>query len=297
MYPTLIKIGSFSITSFGLMMFLSFVVGAWTLSEQLHRRGYDRNIAWDALAWIAVGGILGAKIYYILLHLGDLQRDPVGELTSRGGLVWYGGFIGGVLAYYLQVKRWKLPIPVMFDAVAAPLMIAYAVGRIGCFLVGDDYGLPTNSRFGIAFPQGAPPTTAGYLRSVGGVIPASVPDWAIVKVWPTQIFEVIAATILFGVLWQLSSRKLRPGQLFGAYLFLYGIERFLIEILRAKSDRVLMGMSTSQLVSIFMVGLGVYLWQRKTAAAVSPSSRATQRKGASGQPAPAGHGRANARES
>jgi|SRR5690625_2068117 len=264
MYPVLFEIGGVTITTFGLMMFLSFISAAWLLSIQLERRGLEKEFAWDVLAWTALSGILGAKLYYLGLHWEDLVANPVGQLLSRGGLVWYGGLIGGVLAYYFYSKHRRMPIATVFDAAAPALMFAYAVGRMGCFLVGDDYGLPTDAWYGIAFPQGAPPSTAGYLRSVGGEIPASIPDAAIVTVHPTQLYEIIAALILFVVLWQIAKRKLRPGQLFGLYLGLYGVERFLIEFVRAKSDRVLFGLTTSQIASILLLGVATYLWTRRS---------------------------------
>ncbi len=280
MYPTLFRIGSFTITSFGLMMFLSFISGAWILSIQLGRRGLEREIAWDVLAWVAIGGIVGAKLYYLGLHWHQLMLDPVGELTSRGGLVWYGGFAGGVLMYFWQVRRRKLPLATMFDASAPALALAYAVGRVGCFLVGDDYGLPTRSWVGIAFPNGSPPTTAGYLRSVGGSIPANVPDWAVVRVHPTQLYEIAAALVIFAILWRLSKNPLRPWQLFGAYLGLYGVERFLVEFVRAKGDRIVFGLSTSQVASLLIIALGAYLWARRSEAPATAAlpSTAPRRK-------------------
>ncbi|MBX6363339.1 MAG: prolipoprotein diacylglyceryl transferase [Gemmatimonadetes bacterium] len=263
MFPTLFKIGGFTVTSFGLMMFLAFVAGGWILSRQLERRGQNPGIAWDVLAWLALGGILGARLYYIALHFGDFLANPVGELLSRGGLVWYGGFLGGVVAYYWQVRKHKLPLATMFDATAPALALAYAVGRVGCFLVGDDYGLPTRSWVGIAFPQGSPPSTAGYLRSVGAHIPANIPDGAVLTVHPTQLYEVGAGLLMFAILWRLaSSRSLRPGRLFAVWLVLYGIERFLIEFVRAKGDRVLVGLSTSQLASVVLLALAAVIWVR-----------------------------------
>lgn len=271
MYPTLIEIGDFTITTFGLMMFLSFVSAAWILASQLEQRGQDRDFAWDVLFWVAAGGVLGAKLYYLALHWQDVVANPLGMILSRGGLVWYGGLIGGIVAYYWQVSRRGLPIATMFDATAPALMFAYAVGRMGCFLVGDDYGMPTDSWVGIAFPQGAPPSTAGYLRSVGADVPAHIPDSAVLAVHPTQLYEVGAALLLFVVLWRLSARaKLRPGQLFSLYLALYGIERFVIEFMRAKSDRVFLGLSTSQLASLLLVAVGAYLWQRRASAPAEP---------------------------
>src|SRR5690606_29349130 len=108
-----------------------------------------------------------------------------------GGLVWYGGLIGGILAYYLQVRKRQLPIATMFDATAPGLAVAYSVGRMGCFLVGDDYGRYTDGPLGIEFERGAPPSTAGNLRAIGETnIPASIPDTAVVPVHPTQLYEI-----------------------------------------------------------------------------------------------------------
>ncbi len=266
MYPVILKIGNFSITSFGVMMFLSFIAGAVVLAKQFERRAIAPGLAWDMLAWIALGGIAGAKLYYIALHIPDLMANPLGELTNRGGLVWYGGFIGGVLVFWWQLRKHKLPLGAGFDSTAPALALAYAVGRMGCFLVGDDYGVATNSWVGIAFPNGSPPSTAGYLRSVGDRIPPQVPDWAVLKVVPTQLFEIAAALVMFTILWRLSSRPRRQWAMFGLYMALYGIERFLIEFVRAKGDRYFFGLSTSQVASLVIFALGSYLWATRRGA-------------------------------
>jgi phosphatidylglycerol:prolipoprotein diacylglycerol transferase len=269
MHPILFRIGQgcgvpggscFEITTFGLMMFLSFIVGAWLMGKQLQRYGVPKDYAWDMLAWIAIGGIVGAKLWYLGLNYQDLLADPARELTSRGGLVWYGGLAGGVIAYWLQVRARKLPAAVMFDGTAPALGAAYAVGRMGCFLVGDDYGRYTTSWIGMAFPEGSPPTTAEQLRALGSDVPASIPDNAIVEVIPTQLFEVALGLVIFAILWQVGKRRLKTGQLFSLFLVLYGIERFFIEFVRAKGDRVIAGLSTSQLVSIALLAIGAYLW-------------------------------------
>ncbi|MEX1183816.1 MAG: prolipoprotein diacylglyceryl transferase [Gemmatimonadota bacterium] len=266
MYPEILRIGDFAITSFGLMMFLSFVTAAWITGKQLERYGMPKELAWDVLAWVAIGGIAGAKLYYLGLHIEDLIADPMGQALSRGGLVWYGGLIGGVVAYYFQIRSKKLPVATMFDATAPALAIGYAVGRIGCFLVGDDYGKYTDGPFGIAFPQGAPVSTAGYLRSIGETnVPASIADSVVVPVHPTQLYEVGLALIMFAILWRLGRhRGLRAGQLFAVYLALYGVERFMIEFVRAKSDRFVLGLSTSQIASITLLAIAAFLWWRQS---------------------------------
>ena len=273
MYPHLFTIGDFTVTSFGLMMFLSFVVGAWVLARQFEKREMDPEIAWDMLLWIAIGGIAGAKLYYVALHPADLMADPLRALTNRGGLVWYGGFIGGALAFWWQTKRRNLPVAHTFDSAAPALAIAYAIGRLGCFLVGDDYGRPTDSWVGIAFPEGYPPTTAGYFRSIGYDIAAGIPDSAVLAVHPTQLYEIGAAMIMFAILWKLSG-TLKAGRLFAVYLVMYAVERFLVEFVRAKTDYVALGLTTSQIASIVLLILAGVIWSR-TARSPEPAAPAS----------------------
>ena len=284
MFPELFRIGDFQVTTFGLMMFMSFLTGAWLLGKQLERYGQPKELAWDMLAWIALGGIIGAKAYYLALHPGEFAANVPRAIFSRGGLVWYGGLIGGIVAYYVQVRKRKLPVAVMFDATAPALAVAYGVGRLGCFLVGDDYGRYTESAVGIGFPEGsAPPSTAGYLRSLGDDIPAHIPDSAIVPVHPTQLYEMGLAAIMFAILWKLGARRgLRSGQLFAAFLGLYGIERFFIEFVRAKSDIFVLGLSTSQLMSVVLLAVAVWLWQKQSKAKPAPLTAQ-----AAARPAPA----------
>jgi phosphatidylglycerol---prolipoprotein diacylglyceryl transferase len=272
MYPHLFTIGDFTVTSFGLMMFLSFVGGAWVLARQFEKRGMDPEAAWDMLLWIALGGIVGRQAVLRGLHYEALLENPIRELTNRGGLVWYGGFIGGVLAFYWQVRKRNLPLVPAFDATAPALALAYAIGRMGCFLVGDDYGRPTDSWVGIAFPEGYPPSTAGYFRSIGTQIPAEIPDAAVLAVHPTQLYEVTLALIMFAVLWRFSGR-LRTGRLFALYLAMYGVLRFGIEFVRAKTDLVVLGLTTSQIASILLLVLAAVIWAR-TARAPEPAAAA-----------------------
>lgn len=276
MYPVLFRIGDFAITSFGLMMFFSFIGGAWAVSRMLKFYGLDPELIWDMLAWIAIGGIVGAKLYYVALHLEDLRRNPLGELLSRGGLVWYGGLFGGILAYYLQIRRRKLPMAVMYDATAPGLMLSIAIGRLGCFLVGDDYGKYTDGPFGIRFPEGSPPSTAGQLRMLGDSIPASIPNEQVIAVHPTQVYEILIVMPLFFLLWKLRTRGFKPGQLFAVFMIIYAIERFFIEFVRAKADRYWLGLSTSQFMSIGLIIAGIYLWHHQKTKPAFPQRAAAR---------------------
>jgi phosphatidylglycerol:prolipoprotein diacylglycerol transferase len=254
MYPVLFQIGGLTITSFGVMMALAFLTGGTVLSRELRRKGENPELAWDIVLYAAIGGILGAKLYYLLLYWEQTAADPVRAILSRSGLVWYGGFLLAAALVAWRIRRERLPIPRIADAVAPALALAYGVGRIGCFLVGDDYGAPTDLPWAVAFPQGAPPSTAGNLRHLFGVrVPASVPDGAVLAVHPTQLYEVAMAVVIFAVLWRLRTRFTRPGLLFATYLALAGVERFIVEIFRAKDDRFLGPLTLAQTISLLLV--------------------------------------------
>jgi phosphatidylglycerol:prolipoprotein diacylglycerol transferase len=256
MYPTLVKLGSFEITTFGLMMFLAFIVGGWVLTRQFRRYGLSDDAASSIVMAAALGGIAGAKIYYAILfrdwHL----------LLDRAGLVWYGGLIGGLLGCSGYILAKKLDYFTVCDAASPALAIGYGLGRIGCFLVGDDYGRPTDSWIGIAFPKGSPPTTAEALRQFGVHVDASIPPDQVLRVHPTQLYESAAAFVMFAIL-MAASRKAHPrGRVFGLFLVMMGIERFLVEIVRAKDDRFLGPFTIAQLISVIIFVIGLFLVMR-----------------------------------
>jgi phosphatidylglycerol:prolipoprotein diacylglycerol transferase len=253
MYPTLLRVGNFEITTFGLMMFIAFIIGGWVLTRQYRRYGLSEDLASSMIMAAAIGGILGAKIYYaILFHDWHLLFD-------RAGLVWYGGLIGGGLAGSLLLWRKGVDYFTAADGTAPALAIGYALGRIGCFLVGDDYGRPTNSWIGIAFPKGSPPTTAESLRQFGVHVDPSIPPDQVLRVHPTQIYESLSALLIFFILLAASRRPHPKGRIFGLFLVLMGIERFLVEIVRAKDDRFFGPFTIAQLISVLSIVVGLAL--------------------------------------
>jgi phosphatidylglycerol:prolipoprotein diacylglycerol transferase len=254
MLPILFEIGGFKVTSFGVLIALSFLAAGWLLARELKRQGQDPEAAWDLAGWAAIFGILGAKFYYLILHFDETALDPWAALLSRSGLVWYGGFIGGALGVLFRLHQLKLPLWKVADAVAPALALGYAVGRVGCFLVGDDYGSPTNAPWAVAFPQGAPPSTAGNLRAFGVDVPATVPDSTVLAVHPTQLYETAMTLVILALLIKLRPRlAATPGQLFFVWLALAGVERFIVEIFRAKDDRLLGMFSVAQLISVLLI--------------------------------------------
>ncbi len=268
MYPILFTIpawvpliGGAPITSFGVMMFFAFLVGGFTMRPILREKGLDPERAWDAIFMGVVGGIVGAKLYYVLLNWSDTASDPLGMIFSRGGMVWYGGFLGATALIVWDTRRAKLPVGVMADVVAAPLALSYAVGRIGCFLVGDDWGRPTDLPWGIAFPRGTPPTTVTSIeRSFGiEVDPALIAKYGdVIPVHPTQLYEIALSTLIFALLWRLRGHRRRAGWLFMLWLILAGFERFLVEFFRAKDDRFFGPLTVAQIISLGLVAVGTW---------------------------------------
>lgn len=264
-YPLVFKIGSLEITGFGIMMMLAFVVGGWLVTLELRRNRWNEEYGADIVVAAVLGGVIGAKLWYVAL------TQDLDALLSRGGLVWYGGFLGGVLAVIGNGWRRRVPIRITMQLTAPALAAAYAVGRVGCFVVGDDYGRPTDLPLGVKFPQGLPPSTAGNLSSMFGVpIPSDVPPSTVMAVHPTQLYEVALMTAAFMVLWRWRLRDKPMGWIFGLYLVFAGIERFLVEILRAKDDRFLGVFTIAQATSILVAVVGVVVMSRLGGASGSP---------------------------
>jgi phosphatidylglycerol:prolipoprotein diacylglycerol transferase len=252
-YPFIIHLGPLEITGYGLMLMVAFLTGGWLIARQLRENNLREDYAADMVAAAVVGGIIGAKLWYVAL-----TRDP-GALFSRGGLVWYGGFIGGALAVILNGWRLRVPLRWTMQLAAPALAAAYALGRVGCFLVNDDYGQPTNLPWGVKFPNGSPPSTAANLHAFGVTVSPGVDPSTVMTVHPTQLYEVAAMLVAFAVLWVLRKKGRPVGWLFAVYLVFAGIERFLVEIVRAKDDRLLGPFTVAQLASVILVALGTLL--------------------------------------
>lgn len=268
MYPELFTvnlpiIGSLTITSFGVMMALAFLTAYQILRSELTRLGQDSDFSGDLLIGALIGGIVGAKLYYVILNWELTFRDPFGMLFSRAGLVWYGGLLGAIVVMVYQVHHRGESKPLIADALAPGNALAYGIGRIGCFLVGDDYGRPTESWVGLAFPKGSPPSSAGNLRRSFGVsIPDSVADSTVLSVHPTQLYEVGLSVLIFAVLWRLRGRGKPIGWLFSLWIVLAGLERFVVEFFRAKDDRFIGALTLAQIISLALVGAGIWMMRR-----------------------------------
>jgi phosphatidylglycerol---prolipoprotein diacylglyceryl transferase len=251
MYPVLCRLGSFDITSFGAMVALGAVFGILLLRSEMVRSGLDGGKGIDAALVGVLGGLAGAKLLYVVEHWAEPLSDT---LLSRGGMSWFGGLTGGVVAGLVMVAYARLPLMTVLSAAAPALAVGQAVGRIGCFLVGDDYGRPTSLPWGIAFPQGLPPTMD--------------------RVHPTQLYEFTLLLGIAGVLMWLRRRGTADRAVVAWYLVLAGGMRFLIELVRV-NQVVVAGLTTAQLFSVAMVLFGVWLVVMKPS---EPVARKAERK-------------------
>ncbi len=240
MYPDLIRIGTFTITSFGLFVGLGAACGLWVFSRELRRRGLPQS-AVDGAALGVLGGLIGAKLLYVAEHVG--QEPLLALLTDRGGMSWFGGFFGGVGSALLLFRLRGLPILPIVAASTPALAIGHLLGRIGCFLVGDDYGRPSNLPWAVAFPRGLPPTTE--------------------RVHPTQLYEAAFLGILAVLLMRWRRKGMADATVLGRYLLLAGGARFLIEFIRI-NPAVALGMTMAQWGALLLMALGVALLSRST---------------------------------
>jgi phosphatidylglycerol---prolipoprotein diacylglyceryl transferase len=235
MYPVLFRIGDFEITSFGVLVAVGALVGIWIFGRELKRSGLPHDGVDAAVAGV-IGGLIGAKLLWTL----EFSREaPLTDLLfSRGGLSWFGGLIGGVGTGLWMLRLRRVSVVPALAAATPALAIGHAIGRIGCFMVGDDYGRPSNLPWAVAFPEGLPPTS--------------------VPVHPTQLYEAIA---LAGVAWALirwRRKGVSDSVVLGRYLVLAGAIRFAIEFIRVNL-RIVGPFTLAHLIALALVIAGVTL--------------------------------------
>lgn len=233
-----IHLGPLTIGSFGLLMLFAFIAAYLVLQADIRRRGLQAD-AQNIVTICALLGIGGAKLYHVLESPADLIADPIGEIFSRSGFAWFGGFVGVLLALYLLARRYKLSYLALLDTCAPAAALGYAVGRIGCLTSGDgDYGKPTSLPWGMSFPNGLVPTTQ--------------------RVHPTPIYEAIAATLIFWYLWRTGAKSRSAGEVTGRYLIWMGVERFLVEFIRI-NPRSFFGLTNAQAASLLSIVAGAII--------------------------------------
>jgi phosphatidylglycerol:prolipoprotein diacylglycerol transferase len=259
------NIGPLQITGFGIAVLAAFFIAQYVCEREFARRGQlvEAATMGDVTFAALIGTLVGAKLYYVLVITHNFR-----DIFTRGGFVYWGGFIGSVVCCWLVIHWRKLSFLRFADVTAIGIAAGYSVGRTGCWAVGDDYGKYWTGPLAVAFPEGAPPSTvATMMTHFNQQFDATFTNPAqVVGVIPTQLVEVLLGFVMFLILWRLRDHKHAAGWLFGGYCVLAGIERFIVEFMRAKDDRFAMfgGLSTAQAIAIgtFIAGLAILYARR-----------------------------------
>jgi phosphatidylglycerol:prolipoprotein diacylglycerol transferase len=237
MYP-FIHLGSFSLPTFGLMLWLAAVAGAFVMDRSFRRAG----VSADAVGMVAVAvvaGIVGAKLWHVIDTPIEFREFGWSVLWDRDGFAWFGGLVFGIAALVAQGWYAKIGGLRTLDLAASAAAIGYGVGRVGCFLSGDGcYGIPTQLPWGMSFPNGIDPTLA--------------------RVHPTPLYELGAGLLIGTYLWLRGGKRRPTGAILGEYLALTGLARFLVEFVR-RNPKILWGLSNAQLASLGSVAAGIVL--------------------------------------
>tara|TARA_B110000014_G_C20113086_1_gene586921 strand:+ start:1413 stop:2297 length:885 start_codon:yes stop_codon:yes gene_type:complete len=285
MYPW-IDLYFFRIPSFGLMVATAFLVCHHFLTKEFIRRNIKEKIIDDIIFYAIISAILGSKIYYVIetnsfgvvfqniknifikLFSGNISGFIL-ELQNFGsGLVFNGGFICALILIAFYIYRHKLDFLFLTDIIAPYILLGHGIGRIGCFLVGDDYGLPSNLPWAVSFPNGLPPTTVDTFLTDFSFLNYSKLDLSpyllngqehFLSVHPTQIYEMLLYfTGFFLIKYFYSTLNFAKGSIFASYLITGGLSRLIVEFLRT-NERYLFNLSSAQYISIIMIFSGVVL--------------------------------------
>jgi phosphatidylglycerol---prolipoprotein diacylglyceryl transferase len=230
-----ISIGPLDLKTFGICFALAFVASGAIFGRRLRELGKPPDWTYEAVFAALIGGLIGSRVDYLIQNWEDVSGDVLGNIFSGSGLVFFGGLLGGAVgvvlwAWWRGWLGWTL-----LDTAAAPIAIGYAVGRIGCQVSGDgDYGVESDLPWAMAYPEGTVPTEE--------------------TVHPTPVYETVVMGLATLVLWHLRDR-FAPGVLFGLYLVIAGVERFLVELIR-RNDSVVGGLTLAQLYSLALLALG-----------------------------------------
>jgi phosphatidylglycerol:prolipoprotein diacylglycerol transferase len=232
--PVLFELFGLPIHSYGVSKAAAALVAGYLLAREFRHLGWHPDRAWSIVVAATVVGFVGGKLYYLAEHAGELSAHSLGP----SGFTWYGGLIAGVATVVVMARRFGLPLAQLAGVAAAPLSVAYGIGRIGCFLAGDgSYGQPSDLPWATAFPDGMVPT--------------------LVPVHPAALYEAVVALVAGGLLWAVRTRW-SPLHVFGLYAVLSGSVRFLVEEIRINPE-ALSGLTQPQLWSALLVAVGVAL--------------------------------------
>lgn len=222
MFPRLFTVGElFTVHTYGLLVALGLLVGIYTASRLAPRAGVERELVWNLGVYMALAGLLGARLALVVFewrYFAERPREFFTWAALYAGGVWHGGLLAAVAVGAWYTWRYKIHFATLGDVYAPGIALGHVLGRLGCFAAGCCWGKPTAAAWAVTF-------TDPYSNRIVGV-PLGVP------LHPTQLYEAAAEVLIFGALLLLWQRRRFPGQVFAAYLMLYAVARFFIEFFR-----------------------------------------------------------------
>jgi phosphatidylglycerol:prolipoprotein diacylglycerol transferase len=261
MHPILFEIGNWPVYSYGVLLALAYLAGLQLAVFRAKRAGVDPARIMDLGIYLIIAALIGAKLMLVIVDFRYFQAQPR-ELLSlvRAGGVFYGGLLAAFATGMWLVGKYKLPVWTTADLIAPGIALGHVVGRLGCLLAGCCYGKPTGVAWAITFTD--------PVASVNVGTPLQIP------LHPTQIYDAGAELLILFVL-LLTERRGRPfpGRTFWLYMLLYAISRYVIEIYRGDPRGIIIGLSTSQFVSVVLVPVSMYmLWRLRARGGASPEA-------------------------
>lgn len=263
MFPELFRIPGLGIpiATYGVLLALAFIAALWLTAQLAARDGLPKDRIYDLGLYILACSLIGSKVLMVITewneYRGEWRRMLSFDLWRSGG-VYYGGFLVALLVSVILMRRWRLPWGKTSDAFAPGVALGHAIGRLGCLSAGCCWGKPTTSWIGVRFSEKASELTG---------VPT---DSALV---PTQLIEAAVNFAIFGFLIWLGKRRAFDGQIIYSYMIIYGVARFTIEFWRDDPRGQVLGLSTSQFISIIMFALGLamtlYHWRRRSSQSVA----------------------------
>ena len=248
MFPKLFDLGPIGVYTYGVLLAAAYLVALQVGMVRARARGLDADRVMDLGIYCIISALVGAKLLLIIVDFGDYWEDPARLVTIvRSGGVYYGGFILAVTVAFWFIRRHRLPLWTTCDVFAPGIVLAQAVGRIGCLMAGCCYGRPTDLPWGITFTN---PLAAANSGTPLGV-----------ALHPTQLYESAAALLILGIL-LVSERRGRsfPGRTFWSYLLLYPAARFFIEFYRGDPRGTVLDLvSTSQFISLLLIPTSIVM--------------------------------------
>ncbi len=238
MFPHLFSIGEFHIRAWGLMVALGILVATLVSKKLAEKEGLDGEIILDYVLYAVVAGILGARVWEIIFSWSNFENNPLSALEFwNGGLSIQGGVAAGLIVTLWFVRRHKLNFWQFADVLAPGLILGQAIGRIGCFLNGDAYGIPANSWFGVVYKPGTPAFNA----------------FGAVPLIPAELMEAAGDLLIFGLLIFLLKHRPFRGFVALMYFALYSLLRFTLEFWRADSLLIAPGLKAAQISSLLIL--------------------------------------------